>query len=75
MVCCVKGKIVFNHATVAFQKSLSFSNVHWLFEGRKLVPSALECRLFNKRLLYAKCRFLRGSLFRIAFCLSLRCLM
>ena len=61
MVCCVKGKIVFNHATVAFQKSLSFSNVHWLFEG-KVVPSALEYCLFSKWLLYAKCRFLRGSL-------------
>lgn len=54
MVCYVKGKIVFNHATVALQKSLSCANVHWLFEGRKVVPSALECCLFSKWWLYTK---------------------
>lgn len=57
MVYCVKGKIVFNHATVAFQKSLSLSNVRWLFEGRKVVPFALESCLF-KWLPCVKCLFL-----------------
>lgn len=34
MVCCVKGKILFNHATVAFQKSLSFSYTGFLREEK-----------------------------------------
>lgn len=74
-VCCVKGKIVFNHTTVAFQKSLCFSDVLRLLEGRRVVPSAWECFLLDKWSLCAKLHFLRDCCSELAFCFSQGCLM